>query len=95
MPALAPDGNYQRRGVSFITAMSMLAFKRGFKDARSGLPFDSDYVDKAKASSAFMYERGRMFGCLHPGVVLTDKKGNITWDARNLYKQAREAGDIA
>jgi hypothetical protein len=44
--------------------MSLPAFKRGFEDARAGIPFD--WRVGADDGSAWGYERGRLFAHIAP-----------------------------
>ena len=82
------EGNAVTRVVSVESVMRRADFVAGFKQARSGKPFDYDTPRK----HAWSYERGRQFGFLYSGELKTGAK--ILLPAKLAYVNAVNAREI-
>jgi hypothetical protein len=68
------------RGGTLKSTMTRVAFVRGFKEAREGLPMDYDaFTTDGDTNARWQYERGRQFGIVYAGDL---KQGpRVTWQA--------------
>jgi hypothetical protein len=71
------DHQFQTRSTSLLKIMISADFGRGVQDGRSGAPWPKDL------DIPWNYERGRMFGVMHPDVPVKIGRG-VTYEAQRL-----------
>ena len=77
--------NAQTYGVTFRSILNAAAFRRGFEEARRGLPIDPDAYPFGR--EVWLYERGRQFAFCFDGPAVKQGK-HIRLDALKAFVQA-------
>jgi len=81
--------NASTRRVTFKSIVGTLAFRKGFEEAKKGLPLAADdFVGK----DAWHYERGRQFAFCYNGRLKEGRQ--IRMDAVLAFQQAYNAGHV-
>lgn len=78
------SGNKQMVTVTVKSIIWKASFRKGFEDARNGIPYDYD-IFKDKMGDRWSYERGRQFGMLYKGKLKYGKE--VSHDA--IYEFSR------
>lgn len=82
--------NAKTKSVTFRSILNAAAFRKGYEEARKGLPLDPDAYPFGR--EVWLYERGRQFAFCYEGRL---KEGNrIRLDALYAFAQAYHAGHI-
>ena len=81
------SGQVPTRSVSIVWIMSQSAFALGVRDARSGLPYRSNY-EQWETNSQWNYERGRLWAALAPRDIALRKGDGINPDAMRYYEKS-------
>lgn len=81
--------NAKTRPITLRSIISCAAFRKGYEEAKKGLPLASD---KYSYAEVWNYERGRQFACLYDGRL---KEGNrVRMDAMYALSGAMNAGHV-
>jgi len=81
------------KGVRLKTIMYSRAFMLGYKEASSGLPFNTDY-DNWKSSDQWSYERGRHFAILSGGKQPPKIGKQVNYKALLNFAELNYSGEI-
>jgi hypothetical protein len=79
------SGNKETVAVSIKSILWRSAFRKGFEDARNGIPYDYE-IFKDNMGDRWTYERGRQFGMLYKGKLKYGKE--VSGDAIHQFARA-------
>jgi len=76
-------GNANVRRITSRSIMGTSAFKKGYEEAKKGLPLNSDHFNP---TDAWHYERGRLFAFCYNGKIKEGRR--LRMDALFAFQQA-------
>jgi len=81
--------NSSTHGVTGQSIVGSAAFRKGYEDAKKGLPLAADDFS---VTNAWHYERGRLFAFCYNGRLKNGRK--VRMDALLAFQQAYNAGHV-